>query len=31
MDLTFAPAARLAALYRARKVSPPEVMRAVLE
>jgi Asp-tRNA(Asn)/Glu-tRNA(Gln) amidotransferase A subunit family amidase len=31
MDLTFTPAAKLAALYRSRKVSPFEVMRAVLE
>ena len=31
MDLTFTPAAKLAALYRSRKVSPLEVMRAVLE
>ena len=31
MDLTFTPAAKLAALYRSRTVSPLEVMRAVLE
>lgn len=31
MDLTFTPAAKLAALYRSRKVSPLEVMRAVLD
>ncbi len=30
MDLTFTPAAKLAALYRGRKVSPHEVMEAVL-
>jgi len=30
-DLCFTPAAELARLYRARKVSPLEVMRAVLE
>jgi amidase len=30
-DLTFTPAAKLLALYRARKTSPLEVMRAVLE
>jgi amidase len=30
-DLTFTPAAKLAALYRARKVSPLEVMGAVLD
>jgi len=30
-DLTFTPATRLAALYRARKASPLEVMRAVLD
>ena len=30
MDLTFTPAARLATLYRGRKVSPLEVMEAVL-
>jgi amidase len=31
MDLTFTPAARLAALYRARKLSPLETLRAVLD
>jgi amidase len=31
MDLTFTPALKLAALYRSGKVSPLEVMRAVLE
>ena len=31
MDLTFTPATKLAALYRSRKVSPLEVMRAALE
>jgi aspartyl-tRNA(Asn)/glutamyl-tRNA(Gln) amidotransferase subunit A len=30
-DLTFTPAAKLGALYRARKVSPLDVMRAVLD
>jgi amidase len=30
-DLTFTPAARLAALYRTRKASPLDVMRAVLD
>ena len=30
-DPTFTPAAKLAALYRARKVSPLEVIRAVLD
>jgi amidase len=31
MDLTFTPAARLAALYRARKVSPLETLTALLD
>jgi amidase len=31
MDLTWAPAAKLAALYRARKLSPLETLRAVLD
>jgi amidase len=31
MDLTFTPAAKLAALYRARKLSPLETLRAVLD
>ena len=30
-DLTFTPAAKLVALYRARKTSPLEVMRALLD